>query len=126
SPGVCDRAFSHYYLSLAMRVLHAPANVGNQPWVLSRRERALGVQSDLIVNYTTWLGYPADHILSKHGQFGLGSLLRRTYHGIRAPLYYDVLHYYFGRTLLDWNDWPRCPGLPFADARMAKRLGRKL
>jgi len=34
-----------------MRVLHAPVNIGNQPWVLSRYERKLGVESDFHVNY---------------------------------------------------------------------------
>ncbi len=40
-------------------------NIGNQPWVLSRHERALGVRSDLVVNYSTWLQYPADRCLGQ-------------------------------------------------------------
>ena len=48
-----------------LRVLHAPVNIGNQPWVLSRHERALGVCSDLVVNYSTWLQYPADRCLGQ-------------------------------------------------------------
>ena len=109
-----------------MRVLHAPANVGNQPWVLSRYERALGVHSELIVNYSTWLGYPADKVLGTYGTPDAASVLKRAYHGLRAPFSYDVLHYYFARTLMDWSDWGRFGGVPFLDARLAKRFGRKV
>ena len=48
-----------------MRVLHAPVNIGNQPWVLSRQERKLGVKSDLVLNYNTWINYNADRVLGK-------------------------------------------------------------
>ena len=50
-----------------MRVLHGPVNVGNQPWVLSRAERALGINSDVVVSYGTWLEYPADRVLTAWG-----------------------------------------------------------
>ena len=51
-----------------MRVLHGPVNVGNQPWVLSRYERLLGAQSDVVVNYSTWLGYQVDRCLSEYAK----------------------------------------------------------
>ena len=52
---------------MSLRVLHAPVNVGNQPWSLSRAERALGVKSDLIINYQTSFGYPADVVTGELG-----------------------------------------------------------
>jgi hypothetical protein len=109
-----------------MRVLHTPVNVGNQPWTLSRSERSLGVQSDVVVNYDTWLGYPADRVLSKYGSKTLRDYLRRSVAAMTAPLRYDVLHYYFGRSLLVWDDYGAEAGWPFLDLRLAKRLGRKV
>ncbi len=109
-----------------MRVLHAPVNVGNQPWVLSRFERELGLRSDLVVNYSTWLGYPADRAISPAGERTLGAVLRRLWYGIRAPWQYDVLHFYFARSLLCWDDFgPRNP-LWFLDLHLARGLGRRI
>jgi len=107
-----------------VRVLHAPVNVGNQPWTLSRAERALGIESELVVNYTTWLAYPADRILSRVGARDPLNLGRRIAFGLSAPFRYDVLHYYFGRSLLVWDDLGT--NLSFLDARIARRLGRKI
>lgn len=109
-----------------MRVLHAPVNVGNQPWTLSRHERKLGIASDLVVNYSTWLGYRADKVLGTHGGKTLAQTLRRLTAGLLAPLRYDVLHYYFGRTLLHWDDYGADNRFPFLDLKLAKRLGRRV
>ncbi len=109
-----------------MRVLHAPVNVGNQPWVLSRHERSLGVESDLIVNYSTWLEYPADVILGNYGDASPGAYVKRLFHGLRAPFHYDVLHCYFGRSLMFWDDYGSKNRFPFLDLKIARRLGRKI
>ena len=109
-----------------MRVLHGPVNVGNQPWVLSRHERRLGVHSDLVVNYSTWLGYPADRCLSEHGKRTVSNMARRFFFGMSAPFRYDVLHYYFGRSYLCWEDYSGPKWFWFADLKLAKRLGRKV
>jgi len=109
-----------------LRVLHAPVNVGNQPWVLSRYERELGLHSELVVNYGTWLGLPADRILSEYGRRDLLAVARRFAFGIGAPLRYDVLHYYFGRSLLNWDDWAHGWKRPFLDLRVGRVLRRKV
>jgi hypothetical protein len=109
-----------------MRVLHAPVNVGNQPWTLSRQERALGLESDLVVNYSTWLNYPADKVVGTHGGKTPREKLRRFSAGILAPLRYDVLHYYFGRSLLYWDDYGPENRFPFLDLKLAKKLGRRI
>ena len=87
-----------------LRVLHGPVNVGNQPWHLSRAERALQNESDLVVNYGTWLQYPADRTLAQYGAKKWGDILRRAAFALYAPLRYDVIHYYFGRTFMLWDD----------------------
>jgi hypothetical protein len=109
-----------------MRVLHAPVNIGNQSWVLSRAERAIGLESDLVTNYQTWIGYKSDHVLGTYGQATALSMLRRLWWGCSAPFYYDVLHYNFGRSLLFWDDLPKWNAFPFADLKLAKRLGKRV
>jgi hypothetical protein len=109
-----------------LRVLHGPVNVGNQPWVLSRHERRLGIRSDLAVNYSTWLGYPADVCLSPLQRRSNLDVARRFLFGATAPLRYDVLHYYFGRSFLCWDDYGAPNRLWFTDLKLAKRLGRKV
>lgn len=116
-----------------MRVLHAPVNVGNQPWSLSRAERALGLDSDVVQNYGTWIGYPADRTLSKYAQNNLRARVERTLFSLSAPFRYDVIHYYFGRSLMLWDDYGRVIGRSaredarcLMDVRLAKRLGRRL
>ena len=113
-----------------MRVLHGPVNVGNQPWVLSRAERRIGLKSELVVNYSTWLDYPADRVLSRYGDKSPIALMRRFAFGLTAPFRYDVLHYYFGRSMLTWDRY--VPGfregnwLYFRDLKMARALGRTI
>jgi glycosyltransferase involved in cell wall biosynthesis len=109
-----------------MRVLHGPVNVGNQPWVLSRYERLLGVKSDLVVNYSTWLGYQADRCLSDYAKRSVRAIMARLAFGLSAPWRYQVLHYYFGRSFLCWDDYSSPMPWWFSDLKLAKRLGRKV
>src|SRR5262245_25936969 len=106
-----------------VRVLHGPINVGNQPWVLSRFERKLGVRSELVVNNSTWFGYQADKCLSQSGSRSLGSLIRRFGFAMSAPWRYDVLHYYFGRSFLGWEGRGLPKPLWFLDLKIARKLG---
>ncbi len=113
-----------------LRVLHGPVNIGNQPWTLSRAERRLGAASDLVVNYGTWLHYPADKTLSESGALTPLSRLRRFGFGLAAAWRYDVLHYYFGRTFAMPDGYRFGKGqrdnLFIADLLAARRLGRKV
>ncbi|MCW5702948.1 MAG: hypothetical protein KIT82_10225 [Bradyrhizobium sp.] len=117
-----------------MKVLHAPVNVGNQPWVLSRAERRLGASSDLITRAQTWLKYPADLTLARDGAGFTETAVRSVAYGLTGQWRYDVLHFYFGQTFLS-------PGFPLAqnktlnavlgrlttlDLHVARLLGRKL
>jgi hypothetical protein len=107
-----------------MRVLHAPINIGNQPWVLSRYEREFGVESDLHVTYTAAFDYGADRVISRNGGKSPADLRDRLLAGLRAPLDYDVLHYYFGKTLLCWDDYVSGNDYRYLDLDVAKRLGK--
>ena len=110
-----------------MRVVHAPANIGNQPWVLSRNERKLGIESDLVVHYVPpSLLYPADRALGSLGGKSEEELRARIVAGLRAPLDYDVLHFYFGRTFFSWDDYENGSPFPYLDLKIAKALGRPI
>jgi hypothetical protein len=109
-----------------VRVLHAPVNVGNQPWALSRAERALGCRSELTVNYDTRFGYRHDRCLSPLGRGSWRDRAVRLAYGLSAPLRFDVLHYYFGRSLLCWDDYGPRNRLWFKDLRLARQLGRRV
>ncbi len=112
-----------------MRVLHGPVNVGNQPWVLSRAERRLGLKSDLVVNYGTWLQYPADRTLGGYQKKTWGAIASRASFALSAPFRYDVFHYYFGRTFMLWDDFGAKLGdhddIVLSDLHLARRLGRR-
>ena len=107
-----------------MRIVHGPVNVGNQPYVLSRYERKLGADSSLVVNYDTWFQYGADRTLGKLHDMSPQAMLRRLTFGLTAPFRFDVLHYYFGRSFLCWDDYGDPTWLWFRDLQLAKRLGR--
>lgn len=109
-----------------MKVLHAPCNIGNQPWVLSRHERLLGVDSRLVVNYIAPPEEEADEIVSPLGWSSEQQMRNRLVTGLSAPLDYDVMHYYFGRTLMFWDDYEARNYLPFLDLEIARRLGRRI
>ena len=110
-----------------MRVLHSPTNVGNQPWVLSRNERKLGIDSDLVVHWVPpSLQYRADRILGTLGGQSPEELRARMTAGLEAPLNYEVLHYYFGRTLFSWDDYPAGSPFRYLDLKLAKTLGRRV
>ncbi len=109
-----------------LKVLHAPVNIGNHPWVLSRNERNFGCLSDLVINYSTWLGYPADKILETYGEKNRLKRLKRVLFGLHAPFKYDVIHYYFGKSILSYDNPPANPALDFLDLKLAKKLGRKI
>jgi hypothetical protein len=113
-----------------MRVLHAPVNIGDQPWTLSRAERRLGIKSDVVCNYGTSFNFRADRVLSGYTDKSRRAKWARFSFGMTAPFRYDVLHYYFGRSLLVWDDYApdyqEGHWIYFRDLKLARRLGRRI
>ena len=110
-----------------MRILHAPANVGNQPWVLSRYERQLGHVSDLWVNLSTSFAYPADRVLVRPNDPREEQLRARLLAGLQVPLDYDAFHFYFGRTILGgWDEDDNGIGYRYLDLELAHRLDKPI
>ncbi|CAN5300702.1 glycosyltransferase family 4 protein [soil metagenome] len=108
-----------------LKILHAPVNIGNQPWALSRSEIAQGCQSRVVINYNTWLNYSNDLCLSTYQSVTLYNMFKRFAYAMSAPLRFDVLHYYFGRTLMCWDDYGPRNNFWYMDLKLAKLLGRK-
>lgn len=46
--------------------------------------------------------------------------------GFFAPFHYDVLHCYFGKSLLYWDDLGSRNWFPYWDIKIAKKLGKKV
>jgi hypothetical protein len=107
-----------------LSIVHGPANVGNLPWVLSNEMKKLGHDSEVIVNYGTWLGYPTDRTLGRYGDRSAANVARRLANGLTQPLRRDVLHYYFGRSFLSWEDLGALNRWPLGDMALAHRLHR--
>jgi hypothetical protein len=94
------------------------------PWGLAQGERALGLESHVLVLMDSWLQYPANRLIFKNYQellvrniFGLGTLVKEIY---RIRNHYDVFHFNFGTSLIDlWR-----VGLPLLDLPFYKRKGK--
>jgi len=104
------------------RVIHLPMNTAGMSWGLSRAERDLGLESDVLVLRQNYLEYPADRVvLSKKTWWGkkLRSLilLREV---LRIRKRYDVFHFNYGTTLID--KWKK--GRPLLDLPLYKGHGR--
>lgn len=91
----------------ALRVLHAPHNVGNQPQQLARAEREVGLESWCVSLEETYRLYPTDEVLLEPHESRL--LLEAKRWGLlwRALRKYDVVHLNSGQSLLP-------PPAPFA------------
>lgn len=97
-----------------MKVLHLPTSVGGNAWRLAQGERALGLDSTVLVSAQSWLDYPADINLHLErylpapgacstfsrikGSFAPAAKLLSTFLSIRKR--YDVFHFNFGSSLL--------------------------
>ena len=86
----------------------------------------LGIESRVAVNYATKFRFASDVCLSEYGIRTGRNILRRAWFGLSAPFMYDVLHYYFGRSLFCWDDFGPPNALWYADLKLARLLGRKI
>jgi hypothetical protein len=89
---------------MALRVLHCPSNVGNNPQGLAHGERAAGLDS-VCVSFDDLFGYEADESLATPNPLRLES--RRWRLLLRALRDFDVVHFNFGRSL-----FPPPPPIP--------------
>ncbi len=105
-----------------MRVLHCPTETGGHAWGLSRAERALGVQSDVMVRHSSWLEFPCDVDLRLRDRSMPGRLFQLGRFFLQAVRTYDVFHFNWGMSLLDHRAW----GVHYFDFPLLKRLGKRI
>lgn len=118
-----------------MKILHLPTPVGGNSWGLSRGERQLGLQSDVLYTSNSWINYPADRILFNTVEKRSNTLKDRLKNNIitkpskvitllheiqRIRREYDVFHFNFGSSLLDTNRF----GLSLLDLPLYSSRGK--
>lgn len=99
-----------------MRILHAPKNIAGQASIISRAQRRLGHQSDVLVYYQNYYNYESDINLNLEGKSFViyGLVLLKTF--IICCFKYDIFHFHFGYSFLP-------SGL---DLWILKKLGKKV
>ena len=103
------------------KILHAPADVGGHAYGLSRGERELGYESDVVVISSGPFGYGFDRNLDAGVSHPIWKrLARRASFLARAAREYDVFHFNFGQTLLT----VRQLGQVFDELAWLKRRGK--
>jgi hypothetical protein len=121
-----ERLWSSAVVSLRLptkgtRVLHAPFDVGGNAYGLSRAERELGLESDVVVVEESSFAFGVDlNLRAGLGQPRWRRLQRRAAFLARAMSRYDIFHYNFGRALLTTERFGRV----FDELALVKRAGK--
>jgi hypothetical protein len=103
--------------------LHAPADVGGHAYGLSRGERELGYESDVVVISSGPFGYGFDRNLDAGISHPVWKrLASRALFLARAAREYDVFHFNFGQTLLTVRQF----GQVFDELAWLKRRGKTI
>ena len=105
-----------------MKVLHCPTDTGGNAWGLSRAEREFGIQSDVMVRRSSPLGYPCDVDLRLREGLLVSRLFRLTKFILKAARTYDVFHFNWGMSILDFWFW----NLNYLELPLLKRLGKRI
>lgn len=89
-----------------MKILHLPTDVGGNAWGLSRGERSLGLDSDVLTLIESKMGYPSDIALhlEKLPKGWRPFKLIKTFFEIRRR--YSIFHFNYGRSLIHRAEHP--------------------
>lgn len=101
-----------------MKILHLPTPVGGHNWGLAQGEKALGLDSTVLIDANSWLNYKSDICLYKQEDNNFYKLFKRIQAFLEVRSKYDVYHFNFGSSLVDVrrygiNLWD----LPFYDGK---------
>lgn len=94
-----------------MKVLHLPTSVGGHSWGLAQGEKGLGLDAHVLVDSANWLGYKSDTCLHLEQKNKLLKLWKRLETFVKLRKKYDVFHFNFGSSLLDFAQY----GMPLFD-----------
>ena len=84
-----------------MKVLHLPTSVGGNSWSLAQGEKALGLESEVLVSAPSWANYRADinlDLSAVPSRIGKVAKLASAFLSLRGR--YDVFHFNFGSSLV--------------------------
>jgi Glycosyl transferases group 1 len=105
-----------------VKVLHCPTDTGGNAWGLSRAERELGIESDVMVRRSGWQGFPSDVDLRlREGSFP-SRLIRLVKFLAQAFRTYDVFHLNWGMSIVDYRQW----NLNYLELPLLKRAGKRI
>jgi len=104
-----------------MKILHTPHNNGGHRWIISRHERKLGLQSDLIVLPDQPYYKSYDRCLHINNKT-IPNEIKRYLFVKEAIKKYDVFHFNAGSSIMDHP----FPGLNLMDLGMIKKAGKKI
>jgi len=88
-----------------MKVLHLPESVGGMAWGLAQAEKKLGLDSLVLVRSNNWLNYPYDISLEWQRKSKIRSFLSCVYAFLKYRNLFDVFHFNFGSTLIDFRTY---------------------
>jgi len=107
-----------------VRILHCPTGVGGNAWTLSRAERKLGLDSEVMVYQSSWIGYPADINLHLEKYSKAGRALKMLCFFLKALTQYDIFHFNWGSSFV--TSWHYLSFLDLADLPILRWLGKKM
>jgi glycosyltransferase involved in cell wall biosynthesis len=107
-----------------MRILHCPAGVGGNAWILSRAEREIGLNSSVMVYSGNWINYPADINLHLEKYGGIIKYIKVFAFLCRAIISYDIFHFNFGSSFLP--NFKKFPFLSLSDVLILHFLHKKI
>lgn len=88
-----------------MRVLHLPTLVGGMAWGLAQGERRLGLDARVLTTSDNWLNYPYDISLHWEKKNAIGVFLSSVRTFLKYRNKFDVFHFNFGSTLIDFRTY---------------------
>jgi glycosyltransferase involved in cell wall biosynthesis len=98
-----------------MRVLHAPTNTAGQPTTISRAQRKLGIDSDVLVFNKNVFAFDVDIDLRIDSRpWGTRTIVKKV-NFLKCARRYDFFHFHYGRSLLPKN----------LDLSLLKMMGKK-
>ena len=103
-----------------MKILHLPTSVGGNSWGLAQGEKALGLDSKVLIDSNNWVNYKSDICLGLENKSRIYSLFRRIETFLKYRKKFDIYHFNFGSSLIDYQNY----GLHYLDLPFYK--GKKI
>ena len=103
-----------------MRILHTPTNVGGHPIGLSRAERELGLESEVVIFEPNPFEFEVDRSFARSGQAPWRSTPVRLRFLASALRSFDVFHFNFGSAILPVWGFP----IAFDELPLLRRIGK--